>query len=1116
MHSPGRLCLSGCLFLLALSAGTSAPAATIAVDDASPDATIRCTLRQAISLANLVANGGPAPWGQTPVGATTIEPLARYYSGDWGVGTGSCVIVTDPRPGTLIDLSAISGATIRFTSIEQMDATWYGWTALPTIASDITIDGHGVTLVGSRGPHYGRLFFVGADPTRPQTPGYNTPGPGKLTLIDLSLKGSGQQGRSIGRGGGGAGMGGAIFNQGTLDIVGVTFDGNEAAGGGTPNPPTYYDGGGMASFMVDSPYGMGYLVPHGTQDAGNAPAPSPVTQPGDAVGRAGGGPSNGLGGSGGLSQGCCGFPGGAGGSGGNGSGGGGGGGALVDIVSGAPTTVRAGGGGGGGGFRGGPGGVSGSGDFGMSGGYGVSSNSGGDGGGVGGGGRGAARLGGGGGGFGAGGGSGGLYGPARSVGGGGGFGGGGGGSDLPVPGVNAKGGYGAGDAVDGIGGAGAGMGGAIFNHGGIVRILNSTFVMNRASLGGGFFSRDGDNRGSAIFNLNGDVIVSFSTFAFNDFDLSGLISVDCCDTAADAIWSVAYNAAPSTGSARARVVINNSLLFANDNSLVLDQPATVSGGLANAATQSLEVSGVNLVQTPISLGNAPAMPVFDFGFTAHVLASNATGAPVQVPLDAVLLGVSDCRDANGSPVTTDQRGLPRPAIGCDIGAVQRQRPTVALSAGETVFQQAASVATAPVPVDAAAGPLAIDPAVQGLSGITVRISTNYRNGEDRLSFTANAATMGNITGSAFDPATGRLDLATTDPGTTLAQWQVALRAVGYTNAIVAPAQPDAAPRGIAVVANDGVVVGPAAVRTIIVQAAVQLSSGNLPGGTVGSVYAGVVSATGGNGSYTFTVVAGALPDGVALGLNGALSGTPTAAGDFLFTARAADTAGTTGTRAYALHIAPRASTTSLDVSPATSLPGEAVTLTATVAGTQPGGTVTFTDGATTLCIRTLVAGSAQCVVSNLSAGTHSLGASYGGDANHLVSAATPVAHTVRAITTTSLSSACALPLVDHRPYTISASVTGIDAAGVVSFWQDGTTALCTDVPLQQGSASCTTTALATQPGHTQDSYAITARYGGDVAHAPSTSAALVVTVLSAADMVFRSGFENASAGCGAL
>ena len=82
---------------------------------------------------------------------------------------------------------------------------------------------------------------------------------------------------------------------------------------------------------------------------------------------------------------------------------------------------------------------------------------------------------------------------------------------------------------------------------------------------------------------------------------------------------------------------------------------------------------------------------------------------------------------------------------------------------------------------------------------------------------------------------------------------------------------------------------------------------SLPNGFWGAPYTATVTATGGTGTgYTFTVSAGALPAGLTLATGGAITGTPTATGNFTLTVTATDSAGNWGQRAYTLRIDPRA------------------------------------------------------------------------------------------------------------------------------------------------------------------------------------------------------------------
>jgi hypothetical protein len=88
-------------------------------------------------------------------------------------------------------------------------------------------------------------------------------------------------------------------------------------------------------------------------------------------------------------------------------------------------------------------------------------------------------------------------------------------------------------------------------------------------------------------------------------------------------------------------------------------------------------------------------------------------------------------------------------------------------------------------------------------------------------------------------------------------------------------------------------------------------------------------------------------------------------------------------------------TTTLSSSPNPSAAGQSVTFIATVAGTGPTGTASFSDGAVVLCANVpLVAGGAQCATSALAVGSHAIVASYSGDAGNLASASAPLAQNV--------------------------------------------------------------------------------------------------------------------------
>jgi hypothetical protein len=79
-----------------------------------------------------------------------------------------------------------------------------------------------------------------------------------------------------------------------------------------------------------------------------------------------------------------------------------------------------------------------------------------------------------------------------------------------------------------------------------------------------------------------------------------------------------------------------------------------------------------------------------------------------------------------------------------------------------------------------------------------------------------------------------------------------------------------------------------------------------PSAEVGIRYGGTATATGGTGTYTWSLTSGSLPAGVALNAtNGAISGTPRAAGRFAFALTATDAEGRVATANAALTVAPK-------------------------------------------------------------------------------------------------------------------------------------------------------------------------------------------------------------------
>ena len=497
-----------------------------------------------------------------------------------------------------------TGATLQLSTIPFDSHNPYGPTATPIITSNITIEANGATLEHSGTLNF-RAFAVG-----------NT---GSLTIRNAHIKGfTVKGGDGTAGGGGGMGAGGAIYVQdGAVVIDSSSFDGNRAVGGN-----------GSA---IDSAAGGG-----GGGLSGNGGQPGLNSAYVDLVDGGGGGGSRGDGGTGADDGGggggtiTMGFsPNGGfncGGSGGTGSGdpfqdndghagfcpgGGGGGGVSAD-----PAIFGVSGNGGDGNYGGGGGG-GGGGEF-------FSTGNGGDGG------------------FGGGGGSSSYFpGGTAGSGGNGGFGGGGGGGQGGVIfGGPGQGGSFGGNADEPHGGGGAALGGAIFNDGGGVRILNSTFTGNSVYRGnsGGGSADNGADAGGAIFSLNGHLSVLNATISGNDSSGSGG-GVVLIQTTPDA----------STFFALDNTIISNN---GSDECAFAGFSITASGA-GNLIQNNDNCLGVVATADP-QLG-----PLQDNGgFTPTMAISTASSA----------WNTAD----SGTSLGVDQRGQVRPAMNglFDIGAFE--------------------------------------------------------------------------------------------------------------------------------------------------------------------------------------------------------------------------------------------------------------------------------------------------------------------------------------------------------------------------------------------------------------------------------------------------------------
>lgn len=199
--------------------------------------------------------------------------------------------------------------------------------------------------------------------------------------------------------------------------------------------------------------------------------------------------------------------------------------------------------------------------------------------------------------------------------------------------------------------------------------------------------------------------------------------------------------------------------------------------------------------------------------------------------------------------------------------------------------------------------------------------------------------------------------------------------------------------------------------------------------------------------------------------------------------------------------APSTVTLASSLNPARS--NEAVVLTARLSPADATGTVTFKDGAVTLCANVpLSSAAAACQTTFITGGGHALTATYNGDTSYQISTAALSQTVIEQTSTTTLVSS-ANPSVSGQAVTFTATVASTASpTGTITF-MDGSTALAT-VAVETRSASYATSAL------TQGTHAVTAVYSGDGTVTGSTSAALPQIVSRPASTTAVSSSVNPS------
>lgn len=362
---------------------------------------------------------------------------------------------------------------------------------------------------------------------------------------------------------------------------------------------------------------------------------------------------------------------------------------------------------------------------------------------------------------------------------------------------------------------------------------------------------------------------------------------------------------------------------------------TVSDAGTPKQTKSATVSFTvipKLVISTTSLANAVA----GTAYSAALASTGGTGSVTWSVTGGSLpagLSLSSSGAITGTTTAAGTVNITVSAVDSGTGA-QQQTATQALSL--TVIPQLA-ITTSSLPngtantpysqtVQATGGVTGYTWSASGLpAGLSIASGTGVISGSTGLVGTFSVAVTVKDSGVPQQTATANLSLTTVPaplaittnslPGGEVSlQYSAVLTSSGGTGGITWTTTGGALPAGLSLNASTGAITGTpttAGTSNVTVMAAdsgspqqtqsaslsiqiypqLTITTTSLPAGTVGTAYSVALQSTGGSNTITWSLAGGTLPAGLTLGSNGAISGTPTASGNYSLTVQANDSFG---------------------------------------------------------------------------------------------------------------------------------------------------------------------------------------------------------------------------------
>lgn len=355
------------------------------------------------------------------------------------------------------------------------------------------------------------------------------------------------------------------------------------------------------------------------------------------------------------------------------------------------------------------------------------------------------------------------------------------------------------------------------------------------------------------------------------------------------------------------------------------------GQVGSAYTATLSASGgvspylwaITNGSLPSGLSLSASGSISGTPTTAGTSSFVVTVRDAATPPAAVSATLSIAIKATGSsavPLSVTTTSLPGGTVGASYSA------QLAASGGTTPYSWALGAGSSLPPglTLSSAGAISGTPAVAGSYGFTVVVvdgSSPQQSASAALSI-AVASAAGTLAVSTPNLPRGTVGIAYSQQlaatgGTTPYSWSLAAGALPTglglpTSGLLSGTPTTAGSFTFTVQVADSSTTQQVAQATFTVtidsnpSQIVTITTGSLPVGAVGRAYLAPLQAAGGVTPYSWTVVAGSLPDSLTLSTAGTISGTPTAAGSFTFTVEVADSSSPaqTATKQFTITIAP--------------------------------------------------------------------------------------------------------------------------------------------------------------------------------------------------------------------